>query len=253
MSACKQMADKMSSRFQEYLLTKNGTRVSISEYREVLAKITGKNLNLKVEQLKENTVNASVCPDIKYYAYSNSPLIYTDYDGFRMSVRKKKDKIMCSDSTLVHETRHLFDMMCNPKYIISSHSQYVRNDDLMSQCSKVKNFVCSWGKYKPKRILGVKKSTFEKELREKIDGMNNELAIRILQLSRYHLLSERNAYLDSDKYYMKQLLSKPKILVPLILSHIKTMQGIQFYEKQRVLKKIIKEFIHKERFKNLKK
>ena len=250
MSACKQMADKMSLRFQKYLLSRDGERISISEYREILRKITGKNIDLRVEQLKDCKINASISPDIKYYAYNNSSLIYTDYDGFKINVKKKKDKIVCSDSTLVHETRHLFDMMCNPKYMNSSHSQHVRNNELMSQCSKVKNFICSWGEYKPERVFGIfKKYTFEEELREKLKGLNNEIAINILQLSRYHLQSERNAYLDSDKFYMHQIVSKPKLLVPLLLSHVKTMQGLQFGEKQRTLKKIIKELIQEERFK----
>ena len=78
------------------------------------------------------------------------------------------------------------------------------------------------------------------------------MAIKILQISRYHLQSEKNAYLDSDKFYLKQVLSNPSLIFPLLLCHLKTKKGMQFSEKERVLKKLIKELIHTERFKNVK-
>ena len=249
----KNTADFMSNQFQKILLNRNGGKLQIGEYRDALKKVTGKNINIHFEQLDNNSVSASISPDIRYYVYGNSSPIYTDYNGFVMNVKKKKEKLCCSDSTLVHETRHLFDLLCNPKYLISRHSQGVTDKKLMSDCCDIKEFASGWGRYKPKYIMGIFKiPTFEKELREKIKKIDNEMAIKILQISRYHLQSEKNAYLDSDKFYLKQVISNPSLIFPLLLCHIKTKQGMQFSEKERVLKKLIKELIHTERFKNVK-
>ena len=54
----KNVADYMSRQFQQILLNRKGGKVQIGEYREALKKITGRNINLRFEQLKNNSVSA---------------------------------------------------------------------------------------------------------------------------------------------------------------------------------------------------
>ena len=239
----------LSKQFQTLLLKNNEERITIKDYKDYISQIVKPNI-VNIRFIKEDTdgINASISPDIKLYRWKEKPNDYfADYVGFRMSVRKNKDKLDCSQSTLVHETRHLFDMLCNPKYKMARQYKDFDNDELMHHYLEIKNFISTPDLYKPKRFLGIKIPSFEKQLRAKLEGLKNTEVIDILQISRYHLKSEKNAYADSAKFEF----NKYPFSMDVLLAYSKLRKDIkarfQFSEKEFTLKKLIREYVSKER------
>ncbi len=246
-----QCANKMSEQFQTMLLSVQEPFISIKDYKNYISKIIGsKRLGLNITQLSSNEINASITPEIKLYRYKNQPEQYfSDYIGYKMEVKHKKNKIRCSKATLVHETRHLFDMLCNPKYKMARHYKNLDDKSVINKFIDIKNFIESPCNYNPKRVMGLKVPTFEKELRAKIEGLSNTEIVDILQICRYHLKSEQNAYSDAEKFNLKSYPKTLKTFVTIMQMHFDTKRNFQFAEKERVIKKLIKEYIANERSK----
>ena len=244
-----QCANKMSEQFQAMLLNVQEPFISIKDYKNYISKIIGsKSLGLSIAQLSSNDVNASITPKIKLYRYKNEPEQYfSDYIGYKMEVKHKKNKIRCSKATLVHETRHLFDMLCNPKYKMARHYKNLDDKSVINKFIDIKNFIECPCEYSPKNFIGIKIPSFEKELRAKLEGLSNTQIIDILQICRYHLKSEQNAYSDAEKYNFKSYPKTLKTYVTIMQMHFDTKRNFQFVEKERVIKKLIKEYIAKER------
>lgn len=245
-------ATKMSAKFQEYLLQNSDEKISIKDYKKYFDKVTkSKGISVNFVQLSTSGINASVSPDIKLYREKNDKnSLFAVYMGYKMEVRKHKGKLNCSKKTLVHETRHLFDMLCNPKYKMARHYKNFDNSETIKQFSDIKNFVTKSDYYNPKRILGFKLPSFEKELRLKLEGLANTEVVDILQISRYHLKSEKNAYNDAEKFELKSYPFSLKLLLACFNLHRDTEKSFNFSEKERVLTKLIKEYISQERFIN---
>lgn len=245
-------ATKMSAKFQEYLLQNSDEKISIKDYKKYFERvINSKGISINFVQLSTPDINASVAPDIKLYREKNDKnSLFAFYTGYKMEVRKQKGKLNCSRNTLVHETRHLFDMLCNPKYKMARHYKNLDNPQTIKQFSDIKNFVARLDYYRPKRFLGFKIPSFEKELRLKLEGLENTEVIDILQISRYHLKSEKNAYGDAEKFELRSYPFSLKILFAFFNLHMDTQRRFNFNEKERVLTKLIKEYILQERFIN---
>lgn len=245
-------ATKMSAQFQNYLLQNLDEKVNIKDYKKYLEKITNsKKLPINFVQLSTSGINASIAPDIKLYQEKNNKdCLLAVYMGYKMEVKKQKGKLDCSKSTLVHETRHLFDLLCNPKYKMARHYKNLNSPKTIKQFSDIKKFVTEPDYYRPKRILGFKLPSFEKELRLKLKDLKNTEAIDILQISRYHLKSEKNAYNDAEKFEFKKHPFSLNVLFTYFNLHRDNQISFNFNEKEYVLAKLIKEYITKERFLN---
>ena len=242
-------ATKMSAKFQDFMLQNANKRVGFKDYKKYIESITNsKNISINFAQLSTSGINASIAPDIKLYREKISKdTLYAFYTGYKMEVKKQKGKLNCSKSTLVHETRHLFDMLCNPKYKMARHYKNLDDHKLIKHYSDIKKFVTEPDYYNPKRVLGLKIPSFEEELRLKLEGLENREVIDILQISRYHLKSEKNAYKDAGKFELKSYPFSLKMLLAYINLRCDTQRMFNFCEKERVLAKIIKEYIAKER------
>ena len=121
------------------------------------------------------------------------------------------------------------------------------NDELMHHYLEIKNFISTPDLYKPKRFLGIKIPSFEKQLRAKLEGLKNTEVIDILQISRYHLKSEKNAYADSAKFEFNKYPFSMDVLLAYSRLRKEVKDRFQFSEKETVLKRLIKEYILKER------
>lgn len=242
-------ANYLSEQFQELLLKNKNKKITQKEYRDYVFKVTKtNNLNIKITNLENSDKKAMISSVINLYHWTDKPNDYfADYLGYNLEVKKDKGKLDCAHTTLVHETRHLFDMLCNPKYKMARHYKDFNNKELMEQYSDIKRFITEPDLYKPEQIFGIKFSTFEKQLRKKLWGLKNTEAIDILQISRYHLKSERNAYIDSANYELK----KYDFSMNILLAYLKLRKDINdrfhFLEKEKVLNKLLKEYISNER------
>lgn len=242
-------ATGLSRQFQNLLLNGN-EKINIRDYKNYIFKIVKtKDLSLKFNNLETSDINSSIKPDIKLYRWKERPNdYYAEYVGYLIETPKRNGMIDCSQSTLVHETRHLFDMLCNPKYKMARQYKDFDNAELMHKYLEIKRFIAAPDLYRPKYILGIKISTFENQLRKKLENLKNTEVIDILQISRYHLKSEKNAYSDAINFELK----KHPFSLELLLAYLKKKSCIKnsfhFSEKERVVNKLIKEYVAKERF-----
>lgn len=237
-------AEKLSKNFQKELLALPEKKLSFDTYKNIIMKTLGKkDLNIDIREPRSINAIAAIRPQLKLYE-STSPKYdaFLYYEGFTLLANKENDKIAIDKSSLVHETRHLFDMICNPKMMISRNVENANNDKIFKQHEEILNFVRDDEQYKPKKIIGIFKiPSFEKELREKLTGLENSIVVSILQQCRYHLKTERNAYKDYEKFFLKENIKHPLALFTVLDFHIKNEHKFNFQEKERVLKKLIRE------------
>ena len=124
----------------------------------------------------------------------------------------------------------------------TENKENIENKEIFKKHEEILNFTRDDELYKPKKFLGIKIPSFEKELREKLAGLDNDVIVTILQQCRYHVKTEKNAYKDYKKYFFKQNFKDPCAVLLLLKFHLENIQKFQFNEKERVLKKLIKEF-----------
>ena len=126
---------------------------------------------------------------------------------------------------------------------------WTKEDKETEKNNELYSFIMNPKIYKCKKKLGfIKVHTFEEELRERLKVFDNITAIRILQKRRYQIQTEMNAYKDYMLYYARQILKRPELIIEIPKYYFKHQDEFEFREKQRVIEKIIKELIYKERF-----
>ena len=107
---------------------------------------------------------------------------------------KKEGKLNINKSTAVHESRHLFDYICNPKTINFPSFYIIHKEERLKDFHSVYNdFVENCYPYTTMK-------SFKKYMAKQINKMPREDAIAVLQCSRNSMKSELNSYNDELKY-----------------------------------------------------
>lgn len=223
---------------------------------------------LSKSQLKELIwqVTYPVKPDINIFSPKDSAIAHmevetdinllntTNYDheimykNYNLHFENENDIIKTEHPIIIHEIRHLFDYMCNPKYLMTRGSKFI-NRDYIKKYNEIISYI-KQDKYKPKTILGIfKKQTFEPELREKLSGLDNDFIINLLQRARYTIKTELNAYKDTEMVIFLKSPFSLNNLISLADFHLRINSRFNFKEKYRVLNKLLKEYIQTERTK----
>lgn len=170
------------------------------------------------------------------------------YDRFVMQFIEKDGIVQNPNGEIVHEVRHLYDNLYNPKYVLMRNLGERTHSCYRDKFVEVHNFILNPNVYKPRKVLGIlKKHSFETELREKLKGLENNVVIGLLQQCRNKVQLELNAYDDYLKYYLRFLQYQPDLIFPIMKYYRNHCNEFEFPEKMRVIRKLIKEFIDKER------
>ena len=150
-------ANKLSKDFQKEIAELTENRINFETYKGILSKITGKNnfdINLTDPRV---TSIAAVRPRLKLYESTSKDYdAFLYYEGFSLLANSENGKLTISKDCLVHETRHLFDMMCNPKMMISRGVENIENEEIFKKHEEILNFTREDELYRPKRIFGIK-------------------------------------------------------------------------------------------------
>lgn len=245
-------ARELSSRLQKKMLAKRDVVLTVKDLKKELFSFEElKNTHLDIYGLQSESYKA--CMRTLFDAELTSDdehLADINYHGFMMEFKTdEKGNIENPYGDIVHESRHLFDNLCFPKTMILANFQDYFFGDGGDKFNELTNFVMDPNVYKPKKVLGLfKKHTFEAELKEKLKDVENYKAIKILQKTRYLVQTEINAYGDYIKYYAKQIHEFPNLLFKIPKFAKGIIDEFEFFEKKRVLNKLIKELIQKERF-----
>ena len=245
-------AQELSNVFQKKLLNIQKGTLSFDTLKKMILDLDGLDkISLKIESLDIKDCGAYIQSDLDVYKSDNSIAdLEMFFTGYTMKFKEKEALITNDNADIVHETRHLLDYLCFPKTILLSNPEQWLDKNKTAKFKEVHSFIMSPNVYKPKKILGfIKVHTFEKDLKEKIKDFDNLTAIRYLQKRRYQIQSEMNAYRDYMLYYARQILQNPELIIAIPRYYIQNKNDFEFPEKLRVIKKVIKELIQKERVK----
>ena len=248
--ARKKLADKMSGELRIMLQNAPKEALTSDKYKNMIQGVIGtKNVDLKIKQVKLKGANATFKPDFGILKDDEKNEIGFDYTGYVLSFNLKNDRINSPKDTIMHESRHLFDHLCNPKYTILRQAKFLNDSEKLEQYKEVVNFTVGSGNYSPKRIFNfIKIPSFEKELRPMLAGLEPQEIVNILQYCRYYLETEKNAYRENIKYFIGS--TQEKVSLGAILKYSnKLKRNFEFREKKRVFSKLIKEYAKADKIK----
>lgn len=120
---------------------------------------------------------------------------HKNINGYEINLPLSKDKTIIKDKfTALHEARHLFDYICNPKTIDSKTLQVLDDEKKVEAFLGVhKEFV------RDMNLLG----GLRERAAEKLNQLSDNEAIDCLQYTRRTLKTEINAYSDALNYMRK--------------------------------------------------
>lgn len=144
--------------------------------------------------------------------------------GYKISV-KQDDVGKISKYTALHETRHMFDSIFNPKYNIYRNGKLLNNVKLIDTAAELKN------------ILSAKVDMPMNEVKQKSDKLlkqlTPEIAVDLLQKLRYCLKSEHNAYNQVVKYFLENRKLKDAFNLKIhLIKNIHIKSKIKYAEKE---------------------
>ena len=248
--ARKKMSDKMSGKLRKILQNMSLNPLKTDEYTDIMNSVIGSdNINLLIKQVKKEGASATFKPNFSVLKEIEAGNLRFDYEGFTLSCNLDGDNIVSHKETIMHESRHVFDHICNPKYTILRQAEFLDNQSKLQACNKIVNFTVGAYEYSPKRILDfIKIPSYEKELKAMLTDFDPCETVSILQLCRHYLETEKNAYKENAKYFIGATKEKTSLGAILKFMH-RLKKSFEFGEKKRVLKKMIKEYAKKDKAK----
>ena len=237
-------ATNLSKTFQGYLSYIPVENLPIDVYKGMIyssIKPLRPNLNIiPITEGKYPHINCDISGKMLDESNKNIEIIY---NGYNIYLPLSNENINCDDSILVHETRHLFDYLCNKKLILPRGTQFITEDNY-NKFSDILEYIKS-DEYKPKKILGLfKKHDLETRLREKFKDLDNEYIIELLQKCRYATELEINAYRDSGLYSLRL---NPANIFNVLKYRKHVTDSFEFKHKKKVCEKLLREYINLER------
>ena len=190
------VASELSSRFQKLMLPIKENELTVKEYKKMVYRLLyPAHPKITVHPNDTELVNGSFICDGKSVINNKTGDLEYQHKQFSIAYNLKDDKIVSGRSTIVHETRHLFDAMCNPKSIlVDCLYEYPHNDSIFDLANSLKATVTPFKSHLSKELLS-----------SMLQDVDNSSAIAILQDLRRELKAEINAYTDVAKFQIKEM------------------------------------------------
>lgn len=159
-------------------------------------------------------------------------------------------KYIKNKRTAVHETRHFFDHICNPKTNSMRCNEQYQADN--RNVDEICFYMCDLSLLQLKNLGSpYKKGYIDKykaEMADGLDKLSNPIAIELLQKIRYSLKTEINAYSDEIKYLEKGgFLNRLKNSLNIYLYKEYLHKQARFPEKLEIVTDMLKAVMQKER------
>ena len=158
---------------------------------------------------------------------------YSIHTGYNMYLPMNESKVLKDKDVAIHESRHLFDLLCNPKYAVPRLSNLLLNKDKKEITEKTLDYLVYTRFFNVPLFEKMEMKFFQKKAIKKLENFSNEEKIRILQRARYEVISELNAYTDTEVYSISQVGNEVRMIDTLNL-----FGKSEFIERE--LKKILK-------------
>lgn len=229
--------NKLASTYNQMLFNElssfKDNHCPLDEFKKALNKIIGKyNIKYEIENINNSELfNGAIAaltkiPNIKTTLGSSTPITLF-IEGFKFHLPIHKN-IITNKSSALHEARHFFDHICNPKTTTLHGCKLGATSHLSETKLKIHNlFLNTYNS-----DLGLLAETSYMHLQD----LPDKVAIDTLQEIRHSLKSEINAYTDEIKF-----LSKSKADISEINDIRETLRSYKFKEKLKLANAMLKE------------
>lgn len=201
-----ELAQRYSDMLSEHLdkCSKNDS-CSVDDFTQGISNILGKNkikfvINRNHSVISRGSLGRKTSSES--FTYSLGDIFYThsttNIEGYNFELPLSKDKTRIkSKEVAIHEARHFFDHVCNPKLTDFRTLKLVHDDEAIKLNRRVYERFVGMSAFVPKCVL-------KKLVEHDLNKMNDEHAIEALQTVRATLKTEINAYNDGIKYLKKK-------------------------------------------------
>lgn len=176
-------AAEMCKKFRKLIEIIPQEELTTSKYKEMVYSLLPQlNFPLEVSQVEGDRILGAFHVAKSYYKHNNNLIIL--HDAYNVKFDLEGDKITSDKETVVHETRHLLDHVCNPKFTRSITNKNLDTDayfDILGMMSDIN--------YVPKDVF-----------QDKLKKIDKTALVEVLQSMRHSLQSEINAYTEMLKY-----------------------------------------------------
>lgn len=225
-------ADKYWKRFlNEYVKEDNS---SIDYYKKCIDKALEPNvINYKILP-EEREYSGSIGVNVSLSPHENGGL-YINHYGYKLSLPiEDTTNLIKNPKTAVHEARHFFDYLFQPKIAALRAKYLVNKRECDADVEDLRTNILE-------TILAkFKKNVFEKNANDIIDSLPKDVAIEALQKCRYSLKTDKNAYRGEILYLLK---TNPLKNMDEILGMIKFCRNCHFQTRIKFVEAKLKTLI----------
>ncbi len=230
------MAANMSRQFYTKLLSvSDGKSCSIENFCKNLNKLLNNKINFKIFKQENSKYKGNIQHNILGLKYGSDSSINLLIDGYKIFLPLDKNEHNITNIfTAIHEVRHLFDHVFNPKTNQHRLQNLYNKIDFETKKDNLTDMFLNY------LDNPVKMKTFKKLVREKTDALPADITIDALQSIRNHLKTEINAYGDEIKCMSKGF-GMWKNSFDIINIKLFLLQNAKFKSKLKFANKLLKE------------
>ncbi|MCR5266341.1 MAG: hypothetical protein K6E29_07085 [Cyanobacteria bacterium RUI128] len=200
------LSQQYSDELREYLEQNSyGPSCLVEAYKDgINSVLRGNKINVNILPLEQKGANGSIVKDLKITqrTLNSEKIVIENADsaiaGYNIYLPLTNDnKIITDKYVALHEARHLFDYICNPKTISMRSYNFMFEEEKSNSFFRIYDDFTKT--YKPLQS----DSHFAENIRTELSNFTDEEAINVLQASRNVITSEMNAYKDQINYLKK--------------------------------------------------
>lgn len=190
----KKTAANLAKEFRNLLENIPQNEITIDKYKEfVYSLISPQQPQIDIVQIKNNKLLGGIDTQISIDFYDNK--YHLLHNKYKLLFNLDGNKILNDKNIIVHETRHLFDQICSPKYSRNTAVNHYDDTNFTDKFLQLHNSL-------------VEKKITKEELQEQIKEIKKEDIIEFLQGLRHNLQTEKNAY-QEEISYISQTIKNP--------------------------------------------
>lgn len=225
---------RFQKEFEKYC---SGPVCKVNDFKKCLDNILAPHkINYIVEQEENEAFKGSLGTIIKLSADKEGNIIINN-TGYKFLLPLDEEKeIILNKYTAMHETRHFFDRLYNPKQNILRCNNMINDHQYDNVAEEIRNVNFN------NLDNPIKMSDFKTKTDKLLKRLPANIAIDVLQSVKYGLQSEMNAYKDEIKYMLKDGYFKDGFILAIFLG-----RNCKFKSKLKYVKNKLQEIIKSER------
>lgn len=232
------LASSYSEKLKQQLRNiSDGDECSVQQFREAFDNVLGGHkIGLKIEPQLKPGYHGSLGVDLDVnssMAECNNLMIErvdSKIIGYVMYLPLNEDRTIIKNKyTALHESRHLFDHICNPKTINLRSCRFIYDDKKSDLFSEIH------GGFAEDYAPLLQHSKFKDNIKQKLQSYTAEEAIDVLQASRNSIKTEMNAYRDELNF----LKEKPLYNLDALINCWIFLKGMNYNKKLKFANELL--------------